>query len=137
MSWYLEQLKETGLNLLIYNGRDIVFSSALGGIKPLLDAIDAIGRDRLRGTVVADKIVGRAAALLTLYTVADEVHAALISTSAKEVLHSHGLKFYFSEETPTIMNRNETDMCPFEKLVQEVDNPEEAYRRIKANVSGI
>ena len=137
MSWYIEQLKKTKLNLLIYIGREVAFSSALGGIKPLLYAIEAIGRDKLRGTVVADKIVGRAAALLTLYMEAVEVHAALISNSAKEVLNRHGLKFYFSEETSTIMNRNETDICPFEKLVKDIANPEEAYRKIRAKVSRI
>ena len=135
MSRYLEQLKETGLNLLIYGDGEVVFSSALGGIKPLLDAIDALGRDRLRGVIVADKIVGRAAALLTVYMGAVEVHAALISTGAKQALHRHGLMLYFSEETPAIMNREGTDICPFERLVQEISDPAEAYRNLKAKVS--
>lgn len=136
MSRYLEELEEMGLSLIIYRGDEVIFSSASGGIMPLLDAIDTLGRDGLRGTLVTDKIVGRAAALLILYMVASEVHAALISTNAKEVLRSHGLRFYFSEETPAIRNREGTDICPFERLVIEVFNPEEAFRRIKTKVSG-
>ena len=136
MSRYIEELEEMGLSLLIYRGEEVVFSSSFGGIKPLLNAINTFGREELRGSIVADKVVGRAAALIIVYIDAAEIHAALISTGAMEVLRSHGLRFYFSEETPAIKNREGMDICPFEKLVLEVFNPEEAYRRIKAKVSG-
>jgi hypothetical protein len=88
LSRWLEELEKRELSLLIYRGGEVVFSSVSGGIKPLLDAINTIGRDGLRGTLVADKIVGRAAALLVIYMVASEVYASLISTSAKELLRA-------------------------------------------------
>ena len=136
LSRYLEELEETGLNLLIYMDGEIIFSSADGGINPLIEAIDALGRGRLCGSVVVDRIVGRAAALLAAYMEATEVHAALISAGAKEALHRHGIRFHFTEETPTIRSRDGADLCPFERLVLEIHDPEEAYRRIKAKLSG-
>ncbi|MFQ6053863.1 MAG: DUF1893 domain-containing protein, partial [Candidatus Bathyarchaeia archaeon] len=83
MNGYLEELEKTGSSLLIYKGGEVIFYSADGGMRPLLEAIETLGRDKLRGTVVADKIVGKAAALLTVYMGAAEVHAALISAGAK------------------------------------------------------
>lgn len=95
LSRYLEELERTGLSLLIYRGGEVIFSSAGGGMRPLLEAIETLGRDMLRGTIVADKIVGRAAALLIVYMEAAEAHAAIISAAAREVFNMYGLSCYF------------------------------------------
>lgn len=104
-------------------------------MKPLLEAIETLGRDRLRGTIVADKIIGRAAALLIVYMEAAEAHAALISAAAKEVLNRYGLSYYFAKEVQSIKSRDGVIICPFERLVKEISDPEEAYERIKAKMA--
>ncbi len=43
MSRYLDELEELGMNLLVYRGGRLVFSSDKNGIVPLMGAIDAIG----------------------------------------------------------------------------------------------
>lgn len=43
MSCYLDELEELVMNLLVYSGGELVFSSDMNGIVPLMDAIDAIG----------------------------------------------------------------------------------------------
>ena len=128
-------MEKTGLSLLIYRDGEVVFSSASRGIRPLLDAIDALSREELRGAVVADKIVGRAAALLIVYMEAAEVHAALISKTAKEVLRRHGLGPHFAREVQAIKGREGVAICPFERLIQGVSDPEEAYEKIKAKMA--
>ncbi|KON31238.1 hypothetical protein AC482_01430 [miscellaneous Crenarchaeota group-15 archaeon DG-45] len=133
---YLEKLEKLSLNLQIHRGGEAIFSSAGSGIAPLIEAIDSIGRAGLRGSIVADKIVGRAAALMAAYMEASEVHAALISAGAKEVLRGHGIGFRFSRETRAILSRDGADLCPFERLVLDVRDPSEAYKRIKAKLSG-
>ena len=50
-----------------------------GGAAPLLQAIEEIGRDDLAGSIVADKVVGKAAALLMAYFAAGEVYAGILS----------------------------------------------------------
>src|SRR3972149_6633746 len=99
LSQILGELEKSGLSLMVYRGDRIIFSSDGKGIMPLLDAVDKIGRQGLRGTLVADKIVGRAAALLILYIHASEAHASVISAGAKEGFEKHGMKFFFSRET--------------------------------------
>ena len=46
LSGYLDELEESGMNLLVYSGGELVFSSDMNGIVPLMDAIDAIGLKR-------------------------------------------------------------------------------------------
>ena len=43
LSCYLDELEEPGMSLLVYSGGELVFSSYMDGIVPLMSAIDAIG----------------------------------------------------------------------------------------------
>lgn len=79
MDEYLSELMETGMSLMIYRDGVMLFSSRNNGIRPHLEAIESLGREALRGTIMVDKIVGRAAALLILYAGASEVHCLTVS----------------------------------------------------------
>jgi len=135
LSRYLDELEESGMNLLVYSGGELVFSSYKNGIVPLMDAIDAIGGEGLVDLVTADRIVGKAAVLLNIYLGAREVHAMLISTGAKELLSDRGIPFVFREETDAIKMRDGVIFCPFERMVQGVSDPEEAYARMRAGLA--
>ncbi len=135
LSRYLRMLRESGQNLLVFRGEELIFSSSSRGVRPLIEAVDEIGSDGLKGVVTADRIVGRAAALLNAYMGAVEVHALLISSSAKEALSENGIGFVFLEETDAIKIRDGVVFCPFERLVQEVLDPEEAYLRIREKLA--
>ncbi len=137
MSRYLAMLEDLGHNLIVFRGGEVIFSSDSRGVAPLVEVIDAFGREGLIGVVTADRIVGRAAALLNVYMGAVEVHALLISAGAKEVLGSHGVGFVFREETDAIKERDGVIFCPFERLVQGVSDPEEAYLMIRAKLSDL
>ena len=129
MSSYLDTLDRTGNSLMVYRDGELVFQSISKGIRPHLEAIDQLG-EGLRGTVMVDKIVGRAAALLILYSGVAEVHAAVLSTQGRLVLEMHGLRFTYREEVEHIKMRDGRIYCPFEVMVQGLTDPEEAYRAI-------
>lgn len=136
MSEYLERLKASGLNLLIFRDGEVIFSSGGKGVTPLIEAIDTLGRERLRRSVTADRIVGRAAVLLNIYLGASEVHAMLITTGARRELEKHDVSYEFWEETEAIKMRDGVIYCPFESMVQGIEDPAEAYRRIKEKLAG-
>ena len=135
LSRYLDELEESGMNLLVYRGSELVFSSDKKGIVPLIDAIDAIGGEGLGDLVTADRIVGKAAVLLNVYLGAREVHAMLISTGAKELLSDRGIPFVFREETDAIKMRDGVIFCPFERMVQDISDPEVADAKIRAKLA--
>jgi len=133
---YLRELRRRGLSLLIYDqgGKRILHSSVEGGIRPFIDAVETVGRDKLEGCIIVDKIVGRAAALIAVYVKASEVHAVVMSWGAEEILHRSGIPYSFLVETSYIRGR-QGGVCPFERSVEGVEDPEEAYRRIKGLLS--
>ena len=135
MSRYLEQLVNSENNLMVFREDELIFSSSGRGIAPLIEAIDAIGRVNLRGVVTADRVVGKAAALLNLYMGASEVHAGVISDGAKKILSEHGVGYEFLEDTDVVKAKDGVVFCPFEKLVWDVSDPEEAYALIRAKLA--
>jgi hypothetical protein len=132
---YLAELEESGMNLLVFSGGKVVYSSDERGIMPLVDAIDVIGGEGLGDLITADRIVGKAAALLNVYLGAREVHAMLISAGAKGLLLERGIPFEFREETDAIKMKDGVIFCPFERMVQDVSDPEEAYSMMKERLA--
>jgi hypothetical protein len=59
----------------------------------------------------------------------------LISTGAKDLLQQHGIGFKFREDTDAIKMKDGVIYCPFERLVQGISDPEEAYVKVKAKLN--
>lgn len=135
MDEYLSELMETGMSLMIYRDGVMLFSSRNNGIRPHLEAIESLGREALRGTIMVDKIVGRAAALLILYAGASEVHCLTVSYGGKELLKESGVRLEFKRETPFINVQDGVIICPFERMVQGISDPSEAYEKIVAKIA--
>ncbi|MCB2171446.1 DUF1893 domain-containing protein [archaeon] len=129
MNKYLEILEKTGNSLMIYKEGELFFESDLKGIRPHLKAINELGSE-LEGTLMVDKILGRAAAFLVIYSKAGEAISAVLSTPGKQVLDKYGLKYSYREEVPHIKLENGVIYCPFERMVQGIDDPVEAYEAI-------
>lgn len=81
-------LAESGASLLTFRETN-VFTDYGRGIRPVLDRLSA-DPDFFRGAAVADKVIGRSAALLFLYGGAAQVYAGVLSVPAEKVLRAHG-----------------------------------------------
>ncbi|MEM3194120.1 MAG: DUF1893 domain-containing protein [Candidatus Bathyarchaeia archaeon] len=123
-------LKERGLSLVIVRDGEVIFESKFRGIIGLIRAINVLGGD-LSSSSVADKVVGRAAALLLAYSRAGEVYAAIISELGLSTLNEYGIRVEYDTIVPKIMNRRGDDICPFEKISLTISSPKEAYERLK------
>ena len=108
---------------------DVVYTSEQDGIAPMLGFIS--DGTNLTGFSVADKIVGKAAALLFVLAGVKEVFACVMSRRAVEVFAEHGVKYSFDTFAENIINRAGTDLCPMEKAVSDIENPQEAIDAIK------
>ena len=129
MNHYLDVLEKSGNSLMIYKDRVLLFESDLGGIRPHLKAINEHGGD-LEDTLMVDKILGRAAAFLVVYSKAAEAITNIVSTPGKQVLEANHLKFSYREEVAHIKMKDGVIFCPFESMVQGISDPVEAYAAI-------
>jgi hypothetical protein len=133
VNYLLENLILTEKSLMIYDEKELIYSSNKDGIRPHLDAIELLG-DKLHGKIMVDKIVGRAAALLMLYSQAREIHALVLSSPAKKVLEGK-VEYVYNKLVDQIKTRDGRIYCPFEKMVQNINDPIEAYYIIQKKMA--
>ena len=114
-----------GGTLAVVNGeRAQVFCER--GIKALMGILHS-DASLLDGASVADKVVGKAAALLMIKGGVKEVYAELISSRAEEVLRAHGVSLSYGDKCERIVNRAGDGFCPMESAVWDTEDPDEAY----------
>ena len=106
------------------------------GIKPILEVIEEMGED-IHGYVIGDRILGRASALLCRYAKAQGVYSPQGTKTGIALMIMGGVPCQVDELIPQIMNRNGDGLCPFEKMLKDVDTPEEAYKILKDKVMGV
>ena len=124
-----------GATLVVINGEKVCTYNERG-IKALLNLLqnDPLFLEK---ATVADKIVGKAAALLMVKGGVKEVYAETISESAKEVFLRHQIPVSFGTSTLRIINREGTGPCPMESTVEKIDDPSEAYEALKQKVKNL
>lgn len=113
--------------VIIANGHTYI--SDRDGISPLVGFLDS--GESMAGGVAADRIVGRAAALLLLLAGVREVWGGVMSEGAAALLASGGIVFGYGALVPHIINRAGTGICPMEEAVAGIDDPALALSAIK------
>ena len=96
-----------------------------------MEALDALGT-RPWGAALADRVVGRAVALLADRWRLRAVYGERMSRSAREVLERAAITAVWGELVPAILNREGTGLCPIERRVLTIDDAEEALATLRA-----
>lgn len=130
---WLALLEREGLSLLIVKEGEIIFQSSDHGLKPLLEAASSPQlAPAIEGSTVIDKVVGKAGALLICYFQGKRVYARTLSRLAAKLLERNGVDFEAEEVVEAIGGG-----CPFEQAVLEIDDPEEAFMRLREIVHSV
>lgn len=100
------------------------------GIKPILQWLST-APDQLAGGYAADKVVGKAAALLFIQGGIAALHTRVISQPALDALTAYHIPTTYDQLVPRIVNRAGDGLCPMESRVITIDDPAEAYLALK------
>ena len=117
-----DALRRGDYSLVIVRDGRIIYASRSHGIGGILQAIEELD-NRIKGASVADRVIGKAAALLLAYSKVKDAYALVISRSGLETLRSHGIQVDYESLVPKILDRSGRGICPFEKLTLEIDSP--------------
>ncbi len=124
-----KQLKADNQSIVIVKKHLIIYSSNTRGIFPIYDAVMNKNIDT-KGASVADKVIGKGAALLCAYGKIISVHAGLISQSALKVLIDNDIEVSYDKIVQQIANRARDGKCPVETLSDNIENPEDVLKPI-------
>ena len=111
---------------VLCNG-DQVYTSNLRGVRPLLEMLET----DVSGSYAADKVVGKATALLYCLLKVKAVHASVISQAALQVLQKGGIAVSWDSLVDYIKNRSGDGRCPMEQATEGIDDPQEALVAIQ------
>lgn len=108
---------------------DTSYTSTGKGVSPMLTFLE--NDTELRGFSAADKIVGKAAAMLFVCAGVTEVFAEVMSKAAVNYLKERGIACSYGVLTDKIINRKGDGLCPMELAVMDIDDEKLGFSAIK------
>jgi hypothetical protein len=125
-----QKLKSDSLAFVIVKDGAILRAGTRDGIGELLETIDALD-DQARGAALADKIVGKAVAMVARTAQLRAVYSPLMSQAACDALARARLTFEYDRLVPLILNKRNDGPCPMERLTLPLDDPDAAVNALR------
>ncbi len=116
---------------------ETVYTSSQKGIAPMLAFLEE--GISLVGFSAADKIIGKAAAMLFALAGVKAVYGEVMSQAAVDYLKQKGILFFYGVLTKQIINRRGDGLCPMEESVLFIQDEQEAFwslRHKRAELQG-
>lgn len=121
-------LRQGGYTCVLCRGEKTV-THRRRGVAPLLDMLDS--GESFEAFSAADKVVGKAAAMLYVRLKVAAVYAEVISKPALQVLRQHEIRTEHLRCVEAIRNRTDTGNCPMETAVLALEDPAQAENAIR------
>ncbi len=112
-------LEEKKYTCVLIDGEHILYSSDRG-VSPLLKFVES--KKDYSGFSAADKVIGKASAMLYIVMNVKFIYGKTISVSALEILKKHGVYVEYDILVDGIRNRFNTGPCPMENSVKDIDD---------------
>lgn len=122
-------LKQEGCTLAVLKKGE-VYTSHEAGVAPLMNLLSGSRQGLLEDAFVADKVIGKAAALLMILGGIESVYTDVISVPALKCFETHNIPVVYNLLVERIENRTHTGLCPMESLCLDINEPKEAYIQI-------
>lgn len=119
--------------LIVLQKDAVVFESTSSGIRAALQLHDS-QPELLRGAVVVDRIIGRAAAMVFADGGAAAIYGDVMSFGARDDLEAADIEWQAGKLVQIIINRQGTGMCPMEQTVLEITDPQEGLPALRQTV---
>lgn len=136
MSHAIELLTKKNATCVILKSDGTYLDSYKRGITPLMEQLRE-KKPAFSNCVIADKVIGKAAAMMCVLGKADAVHGNVMSLGAKQILEKYEIPFSYHRLVPFIENRTKTGSCPMEAAVRDIDDLEEAFETIEQTLESL
>ncbi len=120
--------------VLIYNNDAALHLERGKGVSPLLNVYDK-HKEKMKHSIVVDKVVGRAAAAIAICGKVRHVHGEVMSEDAAAFLKEHNITSTHTLLVPRILNQKRDGICPMEKSVEGIADPEKALAALRAKIA--
>lgn len=129
MQQLIEILRREKCSLVVKN-HGIVTTYSKPGVRDLEHLLDH-EPEVLRGAVIADKVIGKAAAAMVVVGGVKGLYAEVMSKKAIPFLDDGGIAYSYGALVDTI--KEEGDRCQLEKITAPASTPEETVALLRAH----
>ena len=126
-----KELYDKNLTIVIVKNGTILFQTDSHRISGFIGAIEKLG-SFLNGASVADRVAGKALALLCVYAGIRQIYAEVLSRKALAVFEDNQIMFEREEIIDNVLDMDKAGVCPFEKVAADISDPIESYVVFKA-----
>ena len=130
MKQLIDILHDEGLTLVIKSADGNLHRFTQRGVKDLITLVTE-SPEVLKGALIADKAVGKAAAACMAVGGVKQVHADVMSEPALALLQAHGVIAGYGQLVDHIINRAGDGWCPMERLSRDIGDPATIIQKIK------
>ena len=130
----LEVFKNSSYSCVMSNNNSIVCALSGIGVKPLISTYTNYP-NMMSGAVIADKVIGKAAAMIAVAGGAAYVYGEVMSESGFEYLTKHNISASYGTLVPGILNRTKDGSCPIEASVIDISDSDEGIKAIRATIA--
>lgn len=123
-------LEEENQKIVVVKEGRIVFKSKDRGIKPMYYLVRNM-KEEVKSSSLADRVIGKGAAILCEYMGIKSLYTDLISENAISILEKNKIDYEYRDKCDYIKNRDKTDYCPIEKRSLDTDDPKVLMERIE------
>ncbi|MCF8001687.1 MAG: DUF1893 domain-containing protein [Halanaerobiales bacterium] len=126
----INKLKKSEYKLVVVKDNEIKYKSREDSVSSIMDLLDE-NPELLKNSIVADKVIGRAVAMICDCGEVEFCYGTIISNGALDVFKNANIPYEANQKVEYIKNKDNTDLCPIEKLTLKVDNSSEGIEKIK------
>lgn len=112
-----EYLHDNNLKMVVIRDLEVLAKSTDRGIKPIYDVYTR-DNNLLKDSYVADRVIGKAAAIFLINGGIRGLYTDLISEVAIEEFSGTDIKVEYETKVPFILNREGNDLCPIENIAK-------------------
>lgn len=121
---------------VVVQGGQIVWQGEGRGVAPIKRLYESEdGKKLLKGAFLADKLLGKAAAMLLVLGGVAAAYGLTVSEAAYEYLQVHGVPCGCGRLVPYVKNREGSGLCPLEQAVLMIDDPKAGYAAIVGTIA--
>ncbi len=111
-----KELYENNYKIIVLKNEEIIFTSMERGIKPIYDLQNYVNHELINNAYVADRVTGKAAAMVLSHLKIKGIFTELISENAIEIFKKNEIEVEYKTKVKNILNRSKNDLCPVERI---------------------
>ena len=130
----IKMIDDGEISCAVINNNKIVYTEYGRGVAPLLNIL-ANKPEILKDACVADKIIGKAAAMILVSGGVSHVYGLIMSEAGRDYLEKHGVRFDYAECVNIIKNNDGSGMCPIEQSVLDISDCTDGVKIIRETLA--